>query len=76
MSDESWEQKVRERAHAIWEREGRSGGAAERHWAMAELELRAEGVERLAAPTTQLLGAHSAKTSDQPSTGKKRPVAP
>jgi hypothetical protein len=32
------EQRVRERAHAIWEREGH----AERHWAMAVEELRAE----------------------------------
>ena len=56
MSDRTWEQKVRERAHAIWEREGRPDCAAERHWAMAETELRAEGVERLMAPTTPLLG--------------------
>jgi DNA-binding response OmpR family regulator len=35
------EQRVRERAHAIWEREGRPGGQEERHWAEAEAELRA-----------------------------------
>ena len=58
VSDRTWEQKVRERAYAIWEREGRPDGAAERHWAMAETELRAEGVERLVAPTTALLDAH------------------
>ena len=52
MSDETREQRVRERAHAIWEREGQPDGAAERHWAMAERELQAEGVERLEAPTT------------------------
>ena len=40
MGDETWEQKLRERAHAIWEREGRPDGAAARHWAMAETELR------------------------------------
>ena len=34
--------KVRERAYAIWEREGRPEGGAERHWAEAEEELRAE----------------------------------
>ena len=37
-----WSDRVRERAHAIWEREGRPEGAAERHWAEAEEELRAE----------------------------------
>jgi DNA-binding response OmpR family regulator len=36
------EQRVQERAHAIWEREGRPEGEAERHWAVAEAELRAE----------------------------------
>jgi len=35
------EQRVRERAHAIWEREGRPEGREKRHWAEAEAELRA-----------------------------------
>lgn len=30
------EQRVRERAYAIWEHEGRPEGQAERHWRMAE----------------------------------------
>jgi len=38
-----WLEKVRVRAHAIWERLGRPEGAEERHWAQAEEELRAEG---------------------------------
>ena len=37
------EGRVRERAYAVWEREGRPEGGAERHWAQAEEELRAEG---------------------------------
>ncbi len=37
-----WLSKVRARAYAIWERLGRPEGAAERHWAQAEEELRAE----------------------------------
>lgn len=40
--EETWEQKVRERAHAIWEREGRPESAGEQHWARAEEELRNE----------------------------------
>jgi hypothetical protein len=40
--EKSWTQKVRERAHAIWEREGRPQNTAEQHWARAEEELRAE----------------------------------
>src|SRR4051812_14551655 len=37
------EDEVRARAHAIWEREGRPEGGAERHWAQAEEGLRGEG---------------------------------
>jgi hypothetical protein len=40
--DAEWEDKVRARAYAIWERRGRPEGEAERHWAQAEEELRAE----------------------------------
>ena len=40
--DTGWLSKVRARAFAIWERLGRPEGAAERHWAEAEEELRAE----------------------------------
>jgi hypothetical protein len=40
--DAGWETRVRERAYAIWEREGRPEGGAEQHWAQAEEELRAE----------------------------------
>ena len=42
MADGAQEEKVRERAYAIWEREGRPEGQAERHWAQVEEELRAE----------------------------------
>ena len=37
--DETRGQTVRERAYAIWEREGRPEGRAEQHWRMAEQEL-------------------------------------
>ena len=36
--NKQYEQQVRERAYAIWEREGRSGDPRE-HWAQAEQEL-------------------------------------
>ena len=39
--------KIRERAYQIWEREGRQHGRAEDHWSQAEREL-AEGQD--AAP--------------------------
>ena len=40
--DPAWEQKVRERAYALWEREGRPHGRAEEFWFTAERELFAE----------------------------------
>ena len=44
--DMGWEDKVRERAYALWEEEGQPEGGAEWHWAKAEEELRAEERER------------------------------
>jgi hypothetical protein len=40
--NEAWEQRVRERAYAIWQREGNVDGSAEQFWLMAEEELLAE----------------------------------
>jgi hypothetical protein len=44
------EDQVRLRAYAVWKREGRPEGGAERHWTQAEEELRAEGQDRTEAP--------------------------
>ena len=44
--DDAWEQLVRERAYAIWLREGSPDGHAEQFWLMAEEELLAEGHSR------------------------------
>jgi hypothetical protein len=40
----SWwhEQRVRERAYRIWEREGRPDGKSVEHWMQAEAEIVAE----------------------------------
>jgi Protein of unknown function (DUF2934) len=53
--DDAWEQLVRERAYAIWLREGSPDGHAEQFWLMAEEELLAEGHSRrsgLSQPAT------------------------
>lgn len=42
LAEATRQQRVRERAHAIWEREGRPRGQEARHWAEAEAQLRAE----------------------------------
>ena len=40
--DEERETRIRERAHEIWEREGRPEGAQEEHWRRACEEIDAE----------------------------------
>ena len=39
--NEEWQQRVRDRAYALWEQEGRPDGQTDRHWFAAEAELRA-----------------------------------
>lgn len=36
------EKKIQERAHQLWEREGRPEGAAQSHWKQAAEEIRSE----------------------------------
>jgi hypothetical protein len=36
------DERIRERAHAIWDREGRPEGSAHTHWSQAESEIDAE----------------------------------
>lgn len=50
MNDEAWQEQVRERAYAIWLREGNPDGRAEQFWLMAEEELLEE--ERGRSSTT------------------------
>ena len=49
--DAGWEDKVRERAYALWEEEEQPEGGAERHWAKVEEELRAEERDRTYVPS-------------------------
>ncbi|MBC9208843.1 DUF2934 domain-containing protein [Roseomonas aerophila] len=48
MQDEQ-QDRIRDRAHAIWEREGRPEGRHTDHWLQAEQEGSAEGVEPVAS---------------------------
>jgi hypothetical protein len=66
------EDQVRLRAYAIWEREGRPEGGAERHWARAEAELRAERQDRTEAPAAGAAEAGTAAEPDRPAGGEPR----
>ncbi|MBX3597136.1 MAG: DUF2934 domain-containing protein [Rhizobiaceae bacterium] len=58
------DERIRERAHAIWDREGKPEGEAERHWKQAEQEIDQEAkgppakkrspVKKTAAPQVTL----------------------
>ena len=47
MADDR-EDRIRKRAHAIWEKEGQSHGSAQRHWEQATADVDAE--DRAASP--------------------------
>lgn len=51
MAETEREQQIRERAHAIWEEEGRPEGRDAEHWERAGREIEAEG-DRVAPPAT------------------------
>ena len=55
--DDAWEQLVRERAYAIWLRQGSPDGHTEQFWLMAEEELLAEGHSRPGGQTQPATGA-------------------
>ena len=72
------EAAIREKARAIWEKEGRPDGHHERHWAEAEREVSAgavaaktgkNGVKKSAAAKTS-----ADKTSTDKATAKKTPA--
>ena len=58
VSDEDWEQRIRERAHQIWLEEGQPYGHCEEHWAYAKKQLaeeaNAESETKRIAPLCEL----------------------
>jgi hypothetical protein len=54
--DTEWEDRVRARAYALWEREGQPEGGAGRHWTQAEEELRGEEQGRAGASIIKAAG--------------------
>lgn len=47
------EKKIQERAHQLWEREGRPEGAAQSHWKQAAEEIRSEAQTATNADTLE-----------------------
>jgi hypothetical protein len=51
--NETWQQRVRERAYVIWQREGSPDGSAEPFWLLAEEELLAKGQRPSSGPAEE-----------------------
>ena len=65
------EERIRKRAHEIWEKEGRPDGEGHRHWAQAESEVDAEGKKgKKAAPKK----AAASKAPVDKKTKEKKPA--
>ncbi len=75
---DSREDRIRHRAHEIWEREGRPEGQHELHWAQACAEIEAEErtaeaeVETVALVTEPKAPRHRRARAAEPVTGAKR----
>ena len=62
-----WQERIRQRAQAIWEREGRPEGRHEDHWREAEKEIAAEDSSPAAArPRATVKKPRKAKAEPKP----------
>lgn len=77
MEDDRRE-RVRIRAHQIWESEGRPEGMHERHWAQAEKDVDEAGAGTVIQPAKKPAGATAAKSkakgASPASTEKPKPA--
>ncbi len=69
--------QIRQRAHGIWEREGRPHGRDEEHWQRAREELSSEAGARgtESVQVASLLGSSSMAVQDNAAAGRKRSAA-
>jgi len=64
------QERIRQRAHAIWEQAGRPEGAHQRHWDQASSEIEAEGTGSRPKAKARSKQAPAAKEASKP---KARP---
>jgi len=76
MSDDK-QHRIRQRAHAIWERHGRPDGADQDHWHQAAQEIDAEDAAPKKKPAAKAKPAAAAKVTKAaaPKAPAKAPVA-
>lgn len=68
--DAAWQEKIRERAYAIWLRQGSPDGRPEQFWLMAEEELLAEG-KGLTAGHANRPGDHAPEQAARDKPGRR-----
>ena len=71
MSDDDREQRIRNRAYALWEQDGGRHGLHDDHWARATREIDAAAARGDKTPTDRKL-----RTASKPETGKKGAAKP
>lgn len=67
-----FESRVRQRAHEIWEREGRPEGRDREHWKQAEAELQAENRKSAAKEPKAAKARPAAKPSGEEPAARKQ----
>ncbi len=75
MSEEL-EHRIRERAHLIWEREGRPSGREEAHWAQASAEIAAEAAPAAAKPRAKRAAAPKVAAEKAAAPKRRSPAKP
>ena len=55
--DEDLQRRIRERAHQLWEHDGRPEGRADEHWEQARAELAADEREALEQSRDEIIPA-------------------
>lgn len=75
MTDERQE-RIRRRAHAIWEQAGRPDGAHQQHWDQAAAEVDSEDSKPKAKATPKKPAKSGKSTDDKPTAPRARKASP
>ncbi|AEH89617.1 DUF2934 domain-containing protein [Mesorhizobium opportunistum] len=76
MADDRQE-RIRNRAHQIWQQEGQPAGQDERHWHQAAADVDAEDASLVTRkPAKKAAGADKAKASPKEAKSAKKPSKP
>ncbi len=70
------DERIRKRAHEIWEREGRPDGADEQHWLQASREIDAEDQPAASEPETEKPAPKKARQTKPAEAEGSKPASP